>query len=123
MAAKLNLPDIDQGAAFKHSFFWFDLPDENNEDIRVPIDLTGFEAKIQGRKKIGDNAVLFEWSTANDCITIIGNEIRIFVKAPVTKDYNFDVAQYDLLVWPTADPDDKTRVVKGEVKLDKGITV
>lgn len=124
MAGKTNLPDIDQGAAYKHSFFWFNVPDPTNApDVMTPIPLTGYEAKLQVRKKVGDQAVLAEWSTANGCITLIDNEVRIRVEASLTRSYTFAEGEYDLLLWPTIDTEDVTKLVYGQVKVIKAVTV
>lgn len=124
MAGKTNLPDIDKGAAYKHSFFWSVVPDpENNPDYKVPVDLTGYHAKIQIRKKAGDATVLAEWSTADGNVTLHTNEVRIYVPASETGAYDFNEGEYDLLLWPDTDPDNVTRLVQGSVKVSKGVTV
>lgn len=127
MAEKINLPPIDQGAAFKHSFFWFDIPDPiNNPDFKVPLPLTGYEGRLQLRSELGNpdpSTLLADWSTANGILVFDANEVRIFVPASATLTYSFDEAYYDLILWPTANPEDVTRLVQGEVPLSKGCSV
>lgn len=124
MAERLNLPQIDQGAAFKHSFYWYDVPDpDNNPEYKVPIPLTGFEGLLQLRSERGDfteETLLASWSTTNARLSFHDNEVRIFVPASETKVYPFTSAYYDLIVWPTANPEDITRLVEGEVPVAPG---
>lgn len=124
MARVLDLPTIDQGAAYKHSFFWFDVPDpEHQPDQMVPISLTGFEGLLQIRTEAGlftAESLLAEWSTANSKLVFIDNEVRIFVPRSLTNGYVFEEGYYDLLVWPTANPEDVTRLVQGQVRTSLG---
>lgn len=121
MASKVNLPTIDANAAFKHSFFWFSLAPDG--ETKTPISLTGFNAKLQVRAKKGDTTVLAEWSVANGRITLVDNEVRIFVPASETLTYQWEEGVFDLLIWPIATPEDVTRLVEGNASCSKGVTV
>lgn len=126
MANEVNLPDIEQGAAFKHSFFWYDIPNPDTApDVKVPILLDTFGAKMQLRSELGvftAGTLIADWSTANNKLTLVGNEIKIFIPPTEVLTYDFAIAYYDLLIWPLANVDDVTRLVQGTVGLSKGAT-
>jgi hypothetical protein len=126
MARVLDLPPIDQGAAFKHSFFWFDVPDpESRPDEMVPISLTGYEGLLQIRTEQGNfsaETLLASWSTDNTCLVFVDNEVQIFVPASATSLLTFEEGYYDLLIWPTANPEDKTRMVQGKARTSPGVS-
>jgi len=49
------------------------------DNLGVPLDLTGCEAKMQIRPSVTDSTVLLELSTANGRITIVGTEGKLFL--------------------------------------------
>lgn len=120
MAVKDNLPDIDQNASYKHEFAWFNVDPDTG--VQTPIPLDQYSAKIELRKRAGDPVILATWSTQNGRITISGNVITIFVPYSEVVGYSFTEAEYDLILWRDDFIDDVTRLVKGLVKLDKGVT-
>lgn len=126
MSKVIELPVIDQGAAFRHSFFWYDVPNpETHPDEMVPIPLVGYEGLLQIRTEKGNFAaetLLASWSTANSKLIFVDNEIQIFVPANDTVPLTFDSAYYDLLVWPTASPQDITRLVEGVARTSPGVS-
>ena len=111
MAVKLNLPDIASGAMYTHAFLWYK---QDANGVSTPVDLTGYEAALQIWVDGAQNAAA-SWGTTTGEITLETNRISIEAVASKTSGLTFEGAQYDLLVWPTVDPDRVVRVAYGEV--------
>jgi hypothetical protein len=92
----------EQGSTFAQELIWEnEFPADSG--VFIPVDLTGYTAKMQVRKKAGDPVIL-ELSTANSGITIVGlsGSISLRAEAPVTKLLTPGDFKYDLkLIAPT----------------------
>lgn len=114
VAANTDLT-IEQGATFTHQFVW-------NDSNGVPIDITGYTARMQIRQTVGSVGFEVELTTENGGITLGGalGTVDLLISATATAALDFLAAVYDLeLVSPTSIV---TRLVKGSVVLDKEVT-
>lgn len=118
MAFKYNLPTIKAGTAFEKKLFY---KSKDADGYTTPIDLTNFEARIQGRKKPGSPEVLFDWGDDEILLGVDGS-IHIIVEGTKTKLYSFSEAEYDCLIWPTGHPELAQVLFQGSVKCEKSIT-
>ena len=122
MAAKDNLPEIDLNAAFKHEYSWYS--EDPDTGARTPIDLTGYEGKLQIKKSVDDPTALITWSTQNSRLIIESNKVKIFVPYSEVITYTtLTEGVFDLLIWPTSNLEDVVCLVRGEVVAVKGMTV
>ncbi|MEG2265730.1 MAG: hypothetical protein RSA84_09370 [Acinetobacter sp.] len=113
MAAKFRIK-IDQGATYRKPFTW--------KAGGVPVDLTGYTARMHIRTEIDSDIVLHELTTENDGIQInpLLGEISIHIPHGITSAFNFETAVYDLeLVDPT---DEVIRFIEGDVLLSREVT-
>jgi allophanate hydrolase subunit 2 len=88
----------------------------------MPVDLTGYTARMQIRAKITDTAPLEELTTVNGKIQIdtIGKSIILLVDAPTTAAYTFSSGVYSLeMVSPTGVV---TQLTAGTITLIKEVT-
>lgn len=113
---------LEQGATFQHKIIW---QKENpvGSDIFLPIDLTGYTAKMQVRAKISDPLIL-ELSTANSRITLGGanGEIILNVPATVTDTLVAGKYVYDLELTGPAPDSIVTRLIEGQFEIVGQIT-
>ena len=75
---------IKRGDTYEHTFLWVD-PDTGE---RLP--LTGWTARLQGRKKLTSSDTIFDFSSAADIELIVDeqlNEIRFKLEHETTKAY------------------------------------
>jgi len=117
MPGKTNLK-IYKGATFRHVFIWKD-GDE------VPLNITGYTARMQVRKKIDDVATLLELTTENGGITItpLEGKIALYVSAEATAALTWVDGVYDLeMIIQIDGVDDVTRLVEGKVTVFKEVT-
>ena len=119
MSVKINLPNIESGAMYVHSYLWYT---EDETGVQTPVDLTAHSAALQA-KADGATTPAISWSTVTGEITLTGNRIDIEVTADDTDGLVFDSIPYDLLIWPTANPERAVRVAYGEVTAAPVVTV
>jgi hypothetical protein len=117
MTAVNNDIVIWQGAIFEESIIYKDA-------ARVPIDLTGYSAKMQIRPYIGSSEVI-DTLISGEELTITGasGKIDIEIDATVTASYNFTEAVYDLEVTPPSGATGTEKLLYGKVKLIKEVTL
>lgn len=67
-------------------------------EYNLPVDLTGYSARMQLRPKINSTEIIDTLTTENGKLEldIVNSTITIEVPASVTEDYNFNVAFYSL---------------------------
>lgn len=114
MTAKYDL-EIDRGETFSPELTWLD----ENE---LPIDVTGYTAKMQLRSKERGHFVV-ELSTENGRITLGGatGVIRLNLESTVTRRIDWTRGEYDLfLIAPGGQVE---RLIAGNVKVAKAVTV
>lgn len=113
-------PVCEQGATFTYQFLW-QKETTPGSDVFVPVDLTGFTAKMQVRKKAGDPVIL-ELSTANSRITLggIAGTIDLLVAANITDALVPGMYKYDLEI--TTGAGVVTRFVEGLFEVVGQIT-
>jgi hypothetical protein len=105
---------IEQGATLTINLLWED-------EGETPIDITGFTAKMQVRKRACDDSVVLEYSTANGKIALGGSAgtITITDTAANTKDYPIGMFVYDLEM---TDGPTITRLIQGKVSISPEVT-
>lgn len=118
VAAKRDL-FIEQGATFTFVFRWmkqFELEEP------VPVDLTGYKARMQIRKSQG-TPVFIEATTENSFITVedaLDGKVKLYLPALETDKLTTSPLVYDVeMVEPNGDVH---RVLKGKVTVDPNIT-
>ncbi|MCU4601851.1 hypothetical protein [Acinetobacter ursingii] len=113
-AAKLNLK-IEQGATFRQTFDW--------TTNGVPVNLTGFETRMQLRQPIDSPTIIHELTTSNGGIHFtdpLNGKFELFISNIDTAAFNFSTCVYDLeMVAPNTDV---TRLIEGTITLSKEVT-
>jgi hypothetical protein len=90
--ATVNLT-IYQGSTFSQEFQW------KSGDPAVPVDLTGYAARMQIREKISSPNYIVNLTTENGGIVIrdaVNGKFSIEISADATTTMNFKTAVYDL---------------------------
>lgn len=106
---------IEQGTTFSTTFQWKDSEG-------VPINLTGYTARLQARKSFSAPDALIDATTENGLIAIAPDtgEVVIELPASLTADFNWRRAFYDLeLVSPAGVV---TRLVHGIITNSLEVT-
>jgi len=106
---------IDQGATFQKLILWKDA-DGN------PVDLTGFTARMQIRRRVHSDEVLAEATTENGYI-VFGDDqgtIEISIPASVTEGFDFKRGVYDLELESSGGI--VTRLIQGCVYVSREVT-
>lgn len=104
--------EVDQGAHRTIEFIYDDF------STGLPIDLTGYTAKMQVRSVVGDSVILLEFSTTNGKINLSGSDgiVKVFISPTDTTvglgDPPWSRGLYDLFLTKTSDGT-VTRLVKG----------
>lgn len=113
MAATYNLA-IEQGADYQRQLTWFD-------DAGLPVNLTGWTAKMQLRTKASSETVLLEL-THTGGITLGGTNgtILIQINNTTTASFGFVSAVYDLEL--TSGSGQVTRLLQGSVSVSREVT-
>jgi len=125
-AAKKNLT-IEQGATWRDSYTLLQpAPVGTPIADMLPIDLTGYSAKMQVRPDYASTTVLVELTTENDGITITpaSGKIDLYISDADTAVLTFtaDPAVYDLELVPPAPGGDVIRLLRGTVTLSPEVT-
>lgn len=104
---------IYQGATFRKRLIW--------KVNALPVDLTGFTARMQIRASTGDSTVLVELTTENGGIeiTAIDGQIDLYIAADDTALLTFNTGVYDLELNESGEV---TRLAMGKVYLNKEVT-
>lgn len=122
MAVEVRNLRIDQGATYTLDFTWYadDPANPGQPDLNNPIPLTGATARMQIRKKQGEQ-VLLE-ATSGDGITIDGPAGRVTaVLVPAkTNMLSYKSCRYDLEV--EFSPTEVYRLLEGSVTVKANIT-
>lgn len=113
-AAPMNLL-IEAGATFTLDLLWQD------EDA-TPIDLTGYDARMQVRASAASSQVLLDLVSPTQ-ITLGGAAGTIAVRAAATMTDTLapGLAVYDLEMY-TTDPAEVTRLIEGTVRITPQVT-
>lgn len=114
-AAKIKIT-IEQGADFVKEFIW------KSGDPLLPVDLTGFTARMQVRPSISSTTKLLDLTTENDGILLGGvlGTIKVQATAALTAAMVGRTAVYDLeLIYPGGAV---KRFAKGSVTIDPEVT-
>ena len=106
---------IEQGATFRMNLVWKD----SNE---VPVNLTGYTARMQIRRTYNNPSTLLSLSTANGAIALGGSAgtITIVGAATMTDDMASRLGVYDLEL-QSADGT-VTRLLEGKVTISPEVT-
>ncbi len=113
-AAKIDLT-IEQGTTYRQTFTW---QDANG----VPIDITGWTARMQIRATKESVTFLEELTTANAGIVIGGitGTVEIVITSAKTTAYAFAQAVYDLELIDTSS--EITRFLEGRITISYEVT-
>lgn len=106
---------LEQGTTWRQPFTWESSPG-------VPVDLTGWTARMQVRETASSPAVLLDLTTSNNGLVIsaLTGTITTHVTDTVTSALSFTSAVYDLeLIDPSGNV---TRLVRGNVMLSPEVT-
>lgn len=106
---------IEQGATTVKPFVW-------KSSDGTPVDLSGYEARMQVRRSTSADDVLLEASTDNGRIQIDpeAGKFTLVLSASVTAAINWSRGRYDIEL---ESPDgDVTRLIYGEITISKEIT-
>jgi len=117
MAAKLNLK-INQGETYRHKLYLSDPSD-------VPINLTGYTARMHIRENIKSEVVLLELTTENGGIILsdlLGGELSLYISSTGTSAITWAQGVYDLEVIAPGIDGDVTRLIEGNVAVSKEVT-
>lgn len=117
MTAEVNLT-IDQGATFTHQFTWLD-------SLQIPIDLTGYTARMHMRADIDDATTLVELTTENGGISLGGvlGTIDLVIDSDVTAAFTWEYGVYDLeMISDAGPPEIVRRLVGGQVSVTPEVT-
>jgi hypothetical protein len=106
---------LPQGATFVYEVTYKD------PDTDLPINLTGYTARLQIREKVESTSTLYSGTTDDD-ITIIGASglVVLTIPAVTTTAFTFKKAVFDLEIESAGGV--VTRLVKGTVLLDREVT-
>lgn len=106
---------IEQGATLMKPFIWKDSDG-------VPVDLTGYTAKMQVRQSPQSGTVLLELSTSNGRITLGGaaGTITLALTAAITAAIAWRRGVYDIEL--TSGDGTVTRLLEGEIQVSKEVT-
>lgn len=112
---------LEAGATFSFQLIW-EREDQNNPGVYLPVDLTGYTAKMQVRKAPTAPLIL-ELSTANTYITLggVNGLINLVVPANVTASLPPGKYKYDLDLTDTNAF--VTRFIQGNFEIVGTITV
>lgn len=115
MAAGEHNFTIEQGTTHRMTFLW---EDSNG----VPINLTGYTARMQARKGYNASDVLFDASTANGMITLTPatGEVLIVLPESVTSTFKWPQALYDIEL--TSSDGTVTRLLQGSIDISREVT-
>ncbi|MCP3685457.1 MAG: hypothetical protein GY861_22625 [bacterium] len=105
---------IEQGATFRKRYVWYDSQD-------MPIDLTGYTARMHIREKIEDDLILEELTTENGRIVLnadIGS-VDLQISATDTSAIDWKRGYYDIEI---ENGSIVTRLVQGRVEVSEEVT-
>lgn len=120
MAPKHNFT-ADQGSYWSQQLLWKDSED-------VPIDLTGFTARMQLRRNFNDPTADLELTTEDGAITLGGVDgtILIEIASELTAALPIRDTQtsyvYDLEVIPAAAEQNARRLIQGKFTITREVT-
>lgn len=106
---------IEKGATFRYSLTWKDSDS-------VPVDLTGYTARMQVRRKVDSDDTLLDLSSSNGDITLGGSLGTIVIVASATDTAAIEgkVGVYDVEVESASGV--VTRIIEGKVTLSPEVT-
>lgn len=113
-AGKLDLT-IEQGTTFSVTLTYTDVDG-------IPIDLTGYSARMQIRSTVDSTITIHELTTALTTITLGGaaGTVLLEISDSDTESFTFSVAVYDLELISAGGV--VSRLVEGKVTLSKEVT-
>ena len=120
---------IEQGATLDFELAYKDS--SNN-----PIDLTGYQGRMQIRPSAGSDTIYItlsssladdgtglNFSGSNGINPLTSGTLGIFISANSSSQLNFNEAVYDLEIATGSTYPIVTRILEGQVKLDKNVTL
>lgn len=116
MAAKYKIT-IYQGESFSKVFTW------KTGDPKNPVNLTGYTARMQVRKKYGSATTLLSLTTENGGITLggVAGTITLYISAMDTSAIDWTAGVYDLELVSAGGL--VKRLLQGTIKVSPEVTV
>jgi hypothetical protein len=119
---------IEQGTTFK-------LEIQYKDSGSVPIDLTGYNARMQIRPSIASSTVYLTLSSSlnsdgtginmsgsNGSTPLTSGSLGIYISSCTSSALNFDQAYYDLEIYSGSSCPYTVRLIEGRVQLSKEVT-
>lgn len=115
MTAEVHNLTVEKGASYEQIIRWTD-------DDGAPINLTGATARMQAREASNVSAVLFEASTANGKLAIVGDlgQITLTITAAESSAFAWSFGKYDLEV--TTAGGLVYRLLRGTISISAEVT-
>ena len=100
------------------------VSDVDEAVARVPMDLTGYAARMQIRPRVSSDTELLELTSEDGGIVIDGpsGQLTLFATDSQTSDLSFRTAVYDIEIVSPAPESYVTRVLQGKVTLSPEVT-
>jgi hypothetical protein len=111
---KINL-SIYKNSVYTHRF---NINDANG----VPVNLTGFTALLDMRASSSADPVLYQATSSDDITVNPAGYVVLEIPATTIEAWDFDSAQYDLVLQPAGVAADSVCVARGSVVIYGNIT-
>lgn len=117
MSTSVNI-EIDQGSNQTYEFTWVD------DSTNLPVDITGYTAKMQVRNRNISAALVMEYSDSIGNIWLGGNSgiIRILFAPADFIEYNWPNYEFDLFMTRTSDGM-VTKLLNGFLSISPRVTI
>jgi hypothetical protein len=112
--AKANMA-IYKNSVYTHRF-------NINDSADSPVDLTGYSAKLDMRAETATDPALYQATELDDLAVNPAGYVVLTIPATAIEAWEFDSAQYDLVIQPGGVADDSICVVRGTVTVYPSIT-
>ena len=123
MAQTYNI-QLDQGSTYTMSVL-YEEPDPTGAPGNVPIDITGYEARMQVREGVDATAVLAEFTSspaAGLAVDGPAGTVELTVTSEQTAAYTFINAVYDLEIYDGSLPPVVVRLIQGRFLVNQEVT-
>ena len=116
MAGKLDI-EVEQGTTWVRDIIWKD-------SSKTAIDVTGYSAALQIRRLKDDTTALLSIASGTSALVVgtTDGKFTITLTATVTGNLDFETAFYDFKVTSPSPYLVATRLLEGEVTLNKAVT-
>jgi hypothetical protein len=88
----------------------------------LPVDLTGWSARMQIRPTLDSDEVLGDYTTENGMLIVGDGTVAIRIPSSETEDYEWESGVYDLEIVTPAPDSDAIRILQGWVACTPQVT-